>query len=119
MAGTGFKSLFCNTRNKLANILVIAASAILIFFALISGYVFWYMHTAKPAKEFCGSVKINSDLNEVQARAKAQGFELKEQPGKAGYEKMIVFSKRPNGESQCQVYIKENRIVKKRYVLYL
>ena len=119
MSGTGFKSFSGIARNKLANILVIAASAILIFFALISGYVFWYMHTAKPIKEFCGSIKINSELNEVQDRAKAQGFEFKEKPAKAGHEKAIVFSKQPNGESQCQVYIKDNQIVKKRYVLYL
>jgi len=108
-----------NARKKLVKVLVIATTAVLVFFVLIGGYVFWYMYTAKPAKEFCSSIEINSKFDTVQSRAKEQGFEFKEKPGKAEYEKVFAFSKQPNGESQCQVFIKNNQVIKKRYVLYL
>lgn len=119
MTDTGFKSLFSNARNKLASILMYTAIVVLGLFALVGGYVFWYMHTAKPAKGFCSSIQINSEFDALQSRAKEEGFELREKPGKEGYEKVIAVTKQPNGESQCLVHIQNNMVVKKRYVLYL
>ena len=108
-----------NARNILVKVLVYAGTVVFVLFVLISGYVFWYMHTAKPAKEFCSSIQINSEFDTLQSRAMEEGFGFKEKPGKESYEKVFVFSKQPNGESQCHVFIKNNQVVKKRYVLYL
>ena len=108
-----------NARHILVKVLVYASTVVLGLFILISGYVFWYMHTAGPAKEFCSSITVNSGFAMVQSRAREKGFEFKEKPGMEGYEKVFVFSKQPNGESQCHVFIKNNQVVKKRYVLYM
>lgn len=108
-----------NAKNKLIKVLANAAIAVLIFFTLIGGYVFWYMHTAKPADEFCSSIEINSEFETIRSQAKEKEFEITEKPGKEGYEKVFAITKRPNGESQCLVYIKNNQVINKRYVLYL
>ena len=106
-------------KSKLVCFLKNAAISILILFVLIGGYVYWYKYTAKPASELCNSVSINSAFDNVYSRAREMGFKVTERPSPIVNEKIFAFSKQPNGESQCLMYVKDHKVVKKQYVLYL
>ena len=93
--------------------------ALFVFFALITGFVFWYKYTARPTETFCNTVAVDTGFDDVYARARKMQFDVEEKSDPRTDEKVFIVSKQPNGESQCAIYVKDNKVIKKHYVLHL
>jgi len=107
------------TNSRFRKILEWTGMVILLLIAVEAGFVFWYQHTATPVREFCDTVAVNDDFTAVRDRADKLELDSRELLPPAGDEKIIIFSKPPNGESQCQVQVRDGRVSRKQYHLYL
>ena len=107
------------SKSRLRKVMMILLEVVIVFIVVEAGIVFLNRYTAKPARELCVSVAVGDDFPSLQSRAENLKFEIKEIPLLTSDEKLFIFSKQPNGESQCQVYVRNNQVITKKYILYL
>ena len=97
----------------------LALTVIIVFIVVEGGIVLFVKYTARPAKQFCASVTVNEEFAGMRSRAQKLEFNITERKATTTGEQRFVISKPANGESNCVVYVKDGRVSKKEYFLYL
>ncbi len=106
-------------KTKILKAVKVIALTLLIFLGVIATSVYWYMDTAKAAERFCERIILNTDFDLLKEEAKEKEFKINKKGSESQNKLLYVFVKLPNGESRCLVFVKNNTIVEKKYILNL
>ena len=107
------------TKSRTRKILDVVLTVIITFVVIEAAIIIFVKLGAEPAKKFCESVAVNNDFSGLRLRAVKQGFDVRELKATTAAEQRFVITKKANEESHCLVYVRNGRVSKKDYFLYL
>ena len=107
------------SKSGIRKVLELLLMVVILFIVIEGGIVFFARYTAGPAKKFCGSVTVNDAFDGVRSRAVDLKFNIRQLKTTTTGEQRFKISKHLNSESHCLVYVKDGRVSKKQYFLYL